>query len=78
VCGPGVPLREIGESITAVAKKYNLTVSRDFIGHGVGKVFHAAPQVIHNRNNLPGTMQVGTDSGLFCKDMGALEYKRDY
>jgi methionyl aminopeptidase len=60
ICGPGVPLAKIGDVCQAVAQKHKLTVVRDFIGHGVGTVFHAAPEVMHNKNNNPGTMQVGT------------------
>lgn len=58
VCGPGVPIKQIGEVCAAVAQKHKLTVVRDFIGHGVGTVFHAEPQVLHHRNTAPGTMQV--------------------
>lgn len=58
ICGPGVPVNKIGEVCQAVAQKHKLTVVRDFIGHGVGTVFHAEPQVMHHKNNVPGTMQV--------------------
>lgn len=35
-------------------------VVRQFVGHGVGRVFHAAPMVLHYRNNEDqGKMQVG-------------------
>eukprot|EP00878_Enallax_costatus_P022614 GHUV01024007.1.p1 GENE.GHUV01024007.1~~GHUV01024007.1.p1 ORF type:complete len:291 (+),score=70.52 GHUV01024007.1:617-1489(+) len=58
VCGPGVPCSAIGAACGAVAAKHKLTVVRDFIGHGVGTVFHAAPQIFHHNNNQPGKMQV--------------------
>ena len=33
---------------------------KDFVGHGVGKVFHAAPVVLPHKNNQNhGKMQVG-------------------
>jgi len=32
-------------------------VIRDFVGHGIGKQFHAAPAVLHYRNMRPGCMQ---------------------
>jgi len=58
ICGPGVPISKIGEVCQQVAQKHKLTVVKDFIGHGVGTVFHADPQVFHHANNQPGTMQV--------------------
>lgn len=59
ICGPGVPIAKIGEVCQAVAQKHKLTVVRDFIGHGVGTVFHAEPQVLHHKNTQRDTMQVG-------------------
>jgi hypothetical protein len=42
-----------------VAQKHKLTVVKDFIGHGVGTVFHADPQVFHHKTGQRlGTMQV--------------------
>lgn len=61
ICGPGVPISRIGEVCQQVAQKHKVTVVRDFIGHGVGTVFHADPQVFHHTNNQPGTMQVRPD-----------------
>lgn len=58
ICAPGVPVSRIGEVCQAVAQKHKLTVVRDFIGHGVGTVFHAAPHVFHTKNTERGTMQV--------------------
>lgn len=58
VCAPGIPYTAIGAVCAAVAAKHKLTVVRDFIGHGVGTVFHAAPQVLHHNNTYPGKMQV--------------------
>eukprot|EP00882_Tetradesmus_deserticola_P001967 GHRQ01002107.1.p1 GENE.GHRQ01002107.1~~GHRQ01002107.1.p1 ORF type:complete len:341 (+),score=96.59 GHRQ01002107.1:283-1305(+) len=58
VCGPGVPLSAIGAACADVAQKHKFTVVRDFIGHGVGTVFHAAPEVLHHRNTQSAKMQV--------------------
>jgi methionine aminopeptidase len=33
-------------------------VNRDFVGHGIGTQFHAAPAVLHHRNVRPGSMQL--------------------
>lgn len=61
ICKPGVPYNMIGKTIHDVADKHKYGVVRDFVGHGVGKVFHAAPTVLHYRNNEPGVMQVRQD-----------------
>lgn len=58
VCGPGVPYSEIGKVIHGIADKHKYGVVRDFVGHGVGQLFHSAPTIVHYRNNYPGVMQV--------------------
>lgn len=40
-----------------IADAHKYGVVRDFVGHGVGKVFHCAPTIVHYRNNEPGVMQ---------------------
>ena len=35
-------------------------VVREFVGHGVGRVFHSNPVIMHHRNREPGTMKAGT------------------
>ncbi|KAL6912087.1 hypothetical protein ACP4OV_000892 [Aristida adscensionis] len=40
------------------ADKFRFGVVRNFVGHGVGKVFHAEPVVLHFRNNEWGRMVV--------------------
>jgi len=37
----------VGAVIEAVAKAQGFSSVRDFCGHGVGKVFHDTPQVLH-------------------------------
>ncbi len=64
-CAPGVPYTAIGAACAEVAQRHKLTVVRDFIGHGVGTVFHAAPQILPHQNNERGTMLV-RDMGLGC------------
>ena len=41
--------RMLGEAIHAHADSVNCSVVRDFVGHGVGREFHMAPQVPHYR-----------------------------
>jgi methionine aminopeptidase len=42
--------------LPAFLRRYG--VIRDFVGHGVGQLFHSAPTIVHYRNNYPGVMQV--------------------
>ena len=50
---PGNRLGDIGYAIQTCAEKNRFSVVRDFTGHGLGKVFHCAPSVLHFGN--PGT-----------------------
>jgi methionyl aminopeptidase len=47
VVKPGIPLREIGATIQKFAEAQRFSVVRDFCGHGVGRIFHDAPSVLH-------------------------------
>jgi len=60
VCKPGASFQEIGKAIHDLADEKKLGVVRSFVGHGVGKMFHSGPAVLHYRNNerYPA-MQVG-------------------
>lgn len=44
---PGIRLGDIGEIIQTEAEGKGFSVVRDFCGHGVGKVFHMPPSVLH-------------------------------
>lgn len=44
---PGVRLGDVGHAIQRHAEAERLSIVRDFCGHGVGKVFHEAPNVLH-------------------------------
>lgn len=44
---PGATLRDIGRAIQTLAEDQGFSVVRDFCGHGLGKVFHDAPNVVH-------------------------------
>ncbi|MEL6370116.1 MAG: type I methionyl aminopeptidase [Pseudomonadota bacterium] len=44
---PGNTLRDIGHAIQTLAEKNGFSVVRDFCGHGLGRVFHDAPNVVH-------------------------------
>lgn len=45
---PGNHVGDIGAAITAHARKNRLAVVEDFCGHGLGQVFHDAPNVVHS------------------------------
>jgi len=44
---PGARLGDIGAAIQSFAERQGCSVVRDFCGHGVGRVFHDAPNVLH-------------------------------
>ncbi|MDF3935993.1 type I methionyl aminopeptidase [Pseudomonas citronellolis] len=44
---PGAHLGDIGEVIQKYAEKNGFSVVREYCGHGIGKVFHEEPQVLH-------------------------------
>lgn len=44
---PGNTLRDIGRAIQAHAESQGFSVVRDFCGHGLGRVFHDAPNIVH-------------------------------
>ncbi|MGF1554436.1 MAG: type I methionyl aminopeptidase [Paracoccaceae bacterium] len=44
---PGARFGDIGATIQAYAEAERCSVVRDFCGHGLGRVFHDAPNVLH-------------------------------
>ncbi len=44
---PGAYLGDIGAAIQELAEAKGYSVVEDFVGHGIGKEFHHAPQVLH-------------------------------
>ncbi len=47
---PGGTVRDIGQAIQAHAEGLGYGVVRSFVGHGIGRTFHADPQVYHYDN----------------------------
>jgi methionyl aminopeptidase len=43
----GIYLGDIGEAIQAYVEKKGFSVVKDFCGHGIGKIFHEPPNVLH-------------------------------
>jgi methionyl aminopeptidase len=50
---PGARLGDIGHAIQTFVEKHNFSVVREYCGHGIGRVYHEDPQVLHYGE--PGT-----------------------
>lgn len=59
---PGNTFGDIGHAIQSFVEENRMSVVRDFCGHGIGKVFHAPPNVLHY--GRPGTGPV-LEEGMF-------------
>ncbi len=44
---PGNTFGDIGHAIQSYVERQRMSVVRDFCGHGLGRVFHAPPNVLH-------------------------------
>jgi methionyl aminopeptidase len=44
---PGIRLGDIGHAIQQHAEAANCSVVREYCGHGIGRIFHEEPQVLH-------------------------------
>lgn len=47
VVKPGATLGDIGWAIQSFVEKNRFSVVRDFCGHGLGRIFHEPPNVVH-------------------------------
>jgi methionyl aminopeptidase len=47
VVKPGARVGDIGKAIQSYAEAQGFSVVRDFVGHGIGRIFHTAPQIPH-------------------------------
>jgi methionyl aminopeptidase len=47
VARPGATLGDLGHAIQSFVEAERCSVVRDFCGHGLGRVFHAPPSVLH-------------------------------
>ena len=59
---PGATFGDVGHAIQAHVEAHRMSVVRDFCGHGLGRVFHAPPNVLHY--GRPGTGAV-LEEGMF-------------
>jgi methionyl aminopeptidase len=60
---PGATLGDVGGAIQSFAEAHRFSVVRDFCGHGIGRIFHAAPSVLHY--GTPGTGAVLREGMFF-------------
>lgn len=44
---PGGTAGDIGAAIESFVEQHNMSVVRDFCGHGVGRLFHDEPNIVH-------------------------------
>ena len=51
---PGCTIGDIGHAIQSYVEANRYAVVRDYCGHGIGAVFHEAPQIVHY--GKPGTL----------------------
>ncbi|XP_002977126.2 methionine aminopeptidase 1A isoform X1 [Selaginella moellendorffii] len=57
---PGVRYREVGDVISRHAAMTGLSVVKSYCGHGIGELFHCAPNIPHyGHNKAVGTMKAG-------------------
>lgn len=59
---PGTTLGDIGHAIQSFAESKGFSVVRDFCGHGIGRDFHCAPDILHYGNKGEGTV---LEPGMF-------------
>jgi methionyl aminopeptidase len=50
---PGATLGDIGHAVQVRAESERFTIVREYCGHGIGRIFHEDPQVLHY--GTPGT-----------------------
>ncbi len=59
---PGATTGDIGYAIQTYAEKQGYSVVRDYCGHGLGRVFHAEPSILHYGKKGQG---VTLEEGMF-------------
>jgi methionyl aminopeptidase len=59
---PGATLGDVGHAIQTIAHEKRFSVVTDFCGHGLGKVFHCPPSVMHVGNPGQG---IRLEPGMF-------------
>ena len=62
VIRPGTTTGDIGHAIQTYAESFGYSVVREYCGHGLGRVFHDAPNILHF--GKPGT-GITLEEGMF-------------
>ena len=62
VIRPGATTGDIGHAIQTYAESFGYSVVREYCGHGLGKIFHTAPNILHF--GKPGT-GIKLEEGMF-------------
>lgn len=77
VVRPGATLGDIGHAIQSFAESKRYSVVRDFCGHGLGRIFHDAPNIMHY--GRPGEGEVLREGMFFTIEpminLGRLDVK---
>ena len=55
---PGITLGDIGHVIQQHGEAHNYSIVREYCGHGIGRIFHEEPQVLHYGKPNTGTQIV--------------------
>ncbi|PZO07407.1 MAG: type I methionyl aminopeptidase [Lysobacteraceae bacterium] len=53
---PGATLGDIGHAIQKYAEGERFTVVREYCGHGIGRIYHEEPQVLHYGQPMSGVV----------------------
>ena len=62
VVRPGATTGDIGHAVQTYAESFGYSIVREYCGHGLGKIFHTAPNILHF--GKPGT-GVRLEEGMF-------------
>lgn len=62
VVKPGATLGDIGHAIQQYGERHGFSIVREFCGHGLGRTFHEAPEILHY--GVPGEGTV-LEEGMF-------------
>jgi methionyl aminopeptidase len=60
VVRPGAKTGDIGHAIQTYAESFGYSIVREYCGHGLGKIFHTAPNILHfGKPNTGVTLEEG-------------------
>ena len=66
---PGVTLGDLGHTIQAFAEAERMSIVREFCGHGLGRVFHDAPNILHFGKPGTGDVLTGMITGFLSQGL---------